>query len=594
MELFNQLIETTTQVIKNLYNADVDINSIVINETSKDFEGDYSIVCFSLTHHSKKSPEETAKAIGKELQSKLSVVKSYNAVKGFLNLVIDHSYWVDLVNNNYNNPDFTAFPTKNQKVMVEYSSPNTNKPLHLGHIRNNLLGYAVSEILKANGYDVIKSNLVNDRGVHICKSMLAWQKFSNGETPESTGTKGDKLVGDYYVRFDQELKKQIEEFKQKGKSEEEAEKVAPLMKEVQEMLVKWENNDSKIRELWKKMNQWVYDGFDVTYKKMGVDFDKFYYESDTYLLGKAIIDEGLEKGIFKRKEDNSVWINLTDDGLDEKLLLRADGTSVYITQDIGTAELKYKDYHMDKSIYVVGNEQEYHFKVLKLILQKLDKPYADGVYHLSYGMIELPGGKMKSREGTVVDADDLLDEMIDRAEKQTKEAGKVDDFTEEEAKELYRKIGLAALKFHLLKVDPKKGMLFDPEESIDFLGHTGPFIQYTFARIQSILRKWKEQNGKEDAVSSYANLQPQEKNVLLIIHKYKQVIDEAAAGYDPSVVTNYVYDLAKTYNKFYAEVPVLKEPDSNAVTFRIYLSVFTAHIIQKTMNLLGIEMPERM
>jgi arginyl-tRNA synthetase len=476
--------------------------------------------------------------------------------------------------------------------MVEYSSPNTNKPLHLGHVRNNLLGYSVAEILSANGYEVIKVNLVNDRGIHICKSMLAWQLFGNGETPESSGLKGDHLVGKYYVIFDKEYKKQIEALINEGQIEDEAKKNAPIIREAQEMLLKWEAGDKEVIELWSMMNGWVYSGFEVTYKMLGVDFKKYYYESDTYLLGKDTIDEGLEKGVFFKKDDGSVWIDLTEDGLDQKLVLRADGTSVYITQDLGTAQLKYDDFKMDKSIYVVGNEQDYHFKVLFLILQKLGKTWAKGLFHLSYGMVDLPSGKMKSREGTVVDADELMDEMILTAQERTEELGKVEGFTEEEKKDLYNMIGLGALKFFLLKVEPKKRLLFDPSESIDFQGHTGPFIQYTHARIRSVMAKADYKNKISDKYSNI--LTALEKDLIVNLAKYPDVIAASAREYSPAHIANYVFELAKLFNKFYHEESILKAEDPDVRNFRLDLSAATASTINKGMKLLGIRVPARM
>jgi arginyl-tRNA synthetase len=487
---------------------------------------------------------------------------------------------------------FSVLKPNGKKVMVEYSSPNTNKPLHLGHIRNNLLGFSVAEILAAAGYDVVKVNLVNDRGIHICKSMLAWQRYGNGETPKSSGLKGDHLVGKYYVIFDREYKKEIEELKASGQTEDEAKKNALLIKEAQEMLQQWEAGDEEVINLWETMNSWVYAGFDETYKKLGVSFDKFYYESDTYLLGKDIIEEGLQKGVFFSKPDNSVWIDLTADGLDEKLVLRSDGTSVYMTQDLGTAQLKYNDYHMDKSIYVVGNEQDYHFKVLFTILKRLGKEGAEGLYHLSYGMVDLPSGKMKSREGTVVDADDLMDEMIKTAAEYTEAAGKVEGFTEDEKQQLYYTIGMGALKYFLLKVDPKKRLLFDPNESVDFQGHTGPFIQYTHARIRSVLSRanytfiYKEEK--------HETLATEERDLIVALTRFPEIIKSAAESYSPAIVANYVYELAKTFNKFYHEKSILQAEDDATKQFRLQLSAASGKVISKAMGFLGIEVPERM
>ncbi|MDB5152114.1 MAG: Arginine--tRNA ligase, partial [Mucilaginibacter sp.] len=483
------IIEAAVKAVNALYQTDLSAADISLQPTRKEFEGQITIVTFSFTKISRKSPEQTGAEIGEFLKNEVKEISGFNVIKGFLNISLSDAYWIDKFYTEILSDDFASFKPNGKKVMVEYSSPNTNKPLHLGHVRNNLLGYSVAEILKADGYEVVKANLVNDRGIHICKSMLAWQKFGNGETPESTGEKGDHLVGKYYVLFDKEYKSQIEELKSFGQTEEEAKKNAPIIKEAQEMLQQWEAGNEAVISLWKTMNLWVYDGFGKTYKALGVDFDKFYYESDTYLLGKDIVDEGLAKGVFFKKEDGSVWIDLTAEGLDEKLVLRADGTSVYMTQDLGTAQLKYNDFHMNESIYVVGNEQDYHFKVLFLILQKLGKQWAKGLYHLSYGMVDLPSGRMKSREGTVVDADDLVDEMNQTAKEQTEALGKVTEYTEEEKLQLYHTIGMGALKYFLLKVDPKKRLLFDPNESVDFQGHTGPFIQYTHARIRSVLSR---------------------------------------------------------------------------------------------------------
>ncbi|WP_395802088.1 arginine--tRNA ligase, partial [Daejeonella sp.] len=549
-------------------------------------------VTFPFTRFSKKTPEQTGIEIGEYLKQNVKEVADFNVIKGFLNLSIVDSYWVDELLNRVHSQSFGQFPANGQKVMVEYSSPNTNKPLHLGHVRNNLLGFSVAEILSANGYEVIKANLVNDRGIHICKSMLAWKLFGNGETPESSGLKGDHLVGKYYVIFDKEYKKQIEALIGEGQTEDEAKKNAPVIKEAQEMLLKWESADQEVIDLWKMMNSWVYAGFDVTYKKLGVDFKKYYYESDTYLLGKDTIQEGLDKGVFYKKDDGSVWIDLTDDGLDQKLVLRADGTSVYITQDLGTAQLKYDDFKMDKSIYVVGNEQDYHFKVLFLILQKLGKSWANGLFHLSYGMVDLPSGKMKSREGTVVDADELMDDMIQTAQERTEELGKVEGFTEEEKKDLYNMIGLGALKFFLLKVEPKKRLLFDPNESIDFQGHTGPFIQYTHARICSVLAKADYKNKISD---NYSNiLTALEKDLIVNLAKYPDVISSAAREYSPAHIANYVFELAKLFNKFYHEESILKAEDPQVRNFRLDLAAATASIINKSMKLLGIKVPSRM
>jgi len=586
------IIDATLKAVKHLYNTDIAAGDVNLQETRKEFEGQVTIVTFPFTKFSKKSPEQTGSEIGAYLQNELNDVSAFNVIKGFLNLSLTDDYWINQLYTEILPDDFAVFKPNGQKVMVEYSSPNTNKPLHLGHVRNNLLGFSVSEILTAAGFEVIKSNLVNDRGIHICKSMLAWQLFGNGETPESSGMKGDHLVGKYYVIFDKEYKKQIEQLKATGQTEDEAKKNAPLIKEAQEMLLKWEAGDKDVKELWKTMNNWVYAGFAETYKKLGVSFDKFYYESDTYLLGKDIIEEGLKKGVFFRKPDNSVWIDLTADGLDEKLVLRSDGTSVYMTQDMGTAQLKYNDYHMDKSIYVVGNEQDYHFKVLFLILKKLDKAGSDGLFHLSYGMVDLPSGKMKSREGTVVDADDLIADMEETAKKQTEEAGKVDGFSEEEKLRLYHMIGMGALKYFLLKVDPKKRLLFDPNESVDFQGHTGPFIQYTHARIRSVLNRASVLDINK--AKEYTQIAPEERDLILALTQFPETIKLAAEGYSPAIIANYVYELAKIYNKFYHEKSILQAEDEASKQFRLQLSSAAGKVINKGMKLLGIEVPERM
>lgn len=592
MTIENTIVQQIKSAVLALYQTDINVDSVIIQETRKEFEGQVTAVTFPFTRISKKTPEQTGTEIGEFLKENVKEVADFNVIKGFLNLSIADSYWIDELLTKVHGHDFGQSPSNGQKVMVEYSSPNTNKPLHLGHVRNNLLGFSVAEILSANGYDVIKANLVNDRGIHICKSMLAWKMFGNGETPESSGLKGDHLVGKYYVIFDKEYKKQIEALITVGQTEDEAKKNAPVIKEAQEMLLKWEAGDQEVIKLWSMMNGWVYAGFDVTYKKLGVDFKKYYYESDTYLLGKDTIQEGLDKGVFFRKEDGSVWIDLTDDGLDQKLVLRADGTSVYITQDLGTAQLKYDDFKMDKSIYVVGNEQDYHFKVLFLILQKMGKSWANGLFHLSYGMVDLPSGKMKSREGTVVDADELMDDMIQTAQERTEELGKVEGFTEEEKRDLYNMIGLGALKFFLLKVEPKKRLLFDPNESIDFQGHTGPFIQYTHARICSILTKADYKNKISDKYSNV--LTALEKDLIVNLAKYPDVISSAAREYSPAHIANYVFELAKLFNKFYHEESILKAEDPQVRNFRLDLAAATASIINKAMKLLGIRVPSRM
>ena len=593
MNIQDQLVAAVCDAVKDLYGADLPESQVSLQETRKEFEGDITIVTFPMVRFSKKSPEATGAEIGEYLKQKLSLIVEYNTIKGFLNIVIDAKYWVSRLNEDISKPDFGLFPSNGKKLMLEYSSPNTNKPLHLGHVRNNLLGYSVSEILKAYGYDVIKANLVNDRGIHICKSMLAWQLFGNGETPQSSGKKGDHLVGDYYVVFDKKYKEQIQQLVAEGQTEEEAKRNAPLIKEAQLMLQQWEAGDGEVVALWKKMNNWVYAGFEETYKQLGVDFDKFYYESDTYLLGKDIIQEGLEKGVFYKKDDNSVWIDLSDDGLDEKLVLRGDGTSVYITQDLGTAQLKYDDFKMDESVYVVGNEQDYHFKVLFLILEKLGKGWAKGLYHLSYGMVDLPTGKMKSREGTVVDADDLMEQMFDTARERTEELGKVEGFSDEEKDRLYRQIGLGALKYFLLKVEPKKRLLFNPSESIDFQGHTGPFIQYTYARIKSVLRKGRY-HGEEHIDSLTFALKTSEIELIKALDRFPEKIKASAEEFSPAQLANYIFDIAKLYNKFYHEESILQADDEEVKAFRLFLSNATAGVIARGMNLLGIEVPERM
>jgi len=589
----NFIISETQKAIFELYQEEVAESVINIQETRKEFEGQVTIVVFPITKISKQSPEQTANQIGEYLVEHVENVTKFNVVKGFLNLSIAESYFLNQFNEEILAADFGVFPSNGKKVMVEYSSPNTNKPLHLGHVRNNLLGYSVSELLKAYGYDVVKVNLVNDRGIHICKSMLAWQKWGNGETPESSGSKGDHLVGKYYVIFDKEYKKEIEALKADGQTEDEAKKSAPLIKEAQQMLLAWEQGDEAVVSLWKTMNEWVYAGFQVTYKNLGVDFDKFYYESNTYLLGKGTVDEGLAKGVFFKKDDGSVWIDLTADGLDQKLVLRADGTSVYITQDLGTAEMKHDDFNMDESIYVVGNEQDYHFKVLFLILEKLGKSWAKGLYHLSYGMVDLPNGKMKSREGTVVDADELIESMVTTAREKTEELGKTNDFPEADKEELYKNIGLGALKYFLLKVEPKKRLLFNPAESIDFQGNTGPFIQYTHARIKSLLAKANYTFATNGA--DFSGIADVELEMILQLAKYPSEITIAAKAYSPASLANYLYELAKLFNKFYHDVPpIVKTEEGETKQFRLNLAKKTADIINSGMLILGITSPERM
>ncbi len=595
MNIKEQIIRHAVQAIADLYKQEAEDSVITLQETRKEFEGDITIVTFPFTRFSKLSPEKTAEDIGNYLKSKLSDITSFSIVKGFLNLSISDSYWLSALKNIHTQSNYGFAPKKQERVMVEYSSPNTNKPLHLGHVRNNLLGYSVAQLLKAAGYEVIKANLINDRGIHICKSMLAWQKFGNNESPESSGMKGDHLVGKYYVAFDKAYKQEVEALLEEGMPEEEAKKNAPLMKEAQAMLLKWEQKDEAVLKLWKMMNGWVYAGFDITYKALGVDFDRYYYESETYLLGKDIIDEGLSKGVFFRKEDGSVWIDLNDEGLDQKLVLRSDGTSVYISQDLGTAQMKYNDYKMQRSIYVVGNEQDYHFKVLFLILNKLGKSWAKGLYHLSYGMVDLPSGKMKSREGTVVDADDLISEMISSAKVQSEQLGKTNEYDDEEKNALYRMIGLGALKYFLLKVDPKKRLLFDPQESIDLQGNTGPFIQYSFARIRSILKKSNSKlNTEALTMPASEQLNANERECIIQLAKFPEVILEAAESYSPALLANYLYDLAKTFNKFYHDDPILKLEEIQLQQRRLIICDTVGTAIERGMKLLGIEVPERM
>ena len=591
------IIEKTYSAIVELFGQKPDIKHIQIQKTKKDFEGDFTLVVFPFLKLSRKSPEQTADLIGKYLEANLKEIESYNVIKGFLNLLVSKNFWLGFFADNYKNSEKFGFiePDDSRPVVNEFSSPNTNKPLHLGHIRNNLIGYSVSKILKANGKNVVNVNLVNDRGIHICKSMLAWQKWGEGKTPENSGLKGDKIVGDYYVRFDKENKEEVKYLVQDGYSEEESNLNSPLIIEAQKMLKKWEENDPEIRELWKKLNDWVYAGFDETYKRLGIEFDKIYYESETYLSGKEIVEKGLKDGVLFKKDDGSVWADLTSEGLDEKLLLRSDGTSVYMTQDIGTAKLRYDEYLPEKLIYVVGNEQNYHFNVLKLILKKLGYNWADCIIHLSYGMVELPHGKMKSREGTVVDADDLMEEMFVTACKTTESLGKIDGFSETEAKNLFETIGMGALKYFILKVDPKKNMIFNPAESIDFTGNTGPFIQYTFARIRSVLRKAGEMNFYPDFSMNYdLKLLKKEKDIIKILFEFPSIIRQAGENLSPAMIANYVYELVKEYNQFYQEVPILKDENKVAVEFRLALSEFVSNVIMSSMKLLGISVPERM
>ena len=581
------------QAVQELYS--VSLETVELQQTKKEFVGDVTLVVFPLLRHIKGNPVQIGEQIGEYLKQKIAhLVTDFNVIKGFLNLVIADSYYINFLNQIRENKHFgLAAPNSKEAILVEYSSPNTNKPLHLGHIRNNLLGYSVAEILKAAGHKVYKTQIINDRGIHICKSMIAWQRFGNGETPESTGLKGDKLVGNYYVAFDKAYKEEIQQLIAEGKSKEEAEKQAPIFVAAQEMLRQWEAGDPEVISLWKKMNGWVYDGFAVTYKNLGVDFDSYYYESNTYLLGKDIVEKGLAQGVFFKKEDGSVWCDLTADGLDEKLVLRADGTSVYITQDMGTATQRVKDYPDVKGmVYTVGNEQDYHFKVLFLILQKLGYDWASHLYHLSYGMVDLPSGKMKSREGTVVDADDLIAEMEQTAKEISQELGKLDGYTEAQKEALYHTIGLGALKYYILKVDPKKRILFDPKESIDFQGNTGPFVQYTYARIQSILRKYAEI--ATPAVAMPDALHEKEKVLLKSITLFPSVVQDAADSYSPAVIANYVYDLVKDFNSFYQNVSILGEEEASKRFFRVILSRKIGEIIAESFKMLGIQVPERM
>jgi len=591
MSIQQQIQQAAIKALENLYGKTFTAKDFQINKTKPEFEGDYTIVLFSLLKQLGKSPDALGNELGNSLiQHNTNLFSSFNIIKGFLNLVVSDAYWTNVLTKNYNDVCFGKGELKHRKVMVEYSSPNTNKPLHLGHLRNNFLGWSIAEIYKASGYDIAKTCIVNDRGIHICKSMIAWQLFANGATPQSTYSKGDHFVGDYYVKFNDEYKKQIEDLIAGGMDKATAEKEAPIMKATQQMLLDWEAGKPEVIQLWKEMNSWVYAGFEETYNRIGSDFDKIYYESNTYLLGKKTVEEGLQKNVFIQKEDGSVWIDLTAEGLDEKIVQRKDGTSVYITQDIGLAQQKYEEYKMDESIYVIGDEQNYHMKVLQLICKKLGLPYADGIHHLSYGMVELPTGKMKSREGTVVDADDLLDEMERVARQKTEELGKVKDFTADELKELYKTLSLGALKYYLLRVDPKKKMIFNPEESIDFHGHTGPFIQYTHARIKSILRKEKAQ-GNNIQDSSLLNL---EKDLLIELENFSSVVEQACKEHDPSHIANYVYNLAKTFNSFYTEHSVMNAESPDKKQLRLLICEFTANVIASAMQLLGIRVPERM
>ncbi|WP_104736384.1 arginine--tRNA ligase [Hanstruepera ponticola] len=592
MNLQETLLKSVKQAVKQIYNSD--LSTVEFQATRKEFPGDITVVIFSMLRVVKGNPVQIGENIGQYLMEHVDEVKGFNVVKGFLNVEIQDSHFLQSFNDIFNDEAFgTIKPKPNDKaVMVEYSSPNTNKPLHLGHIRNNLLGYSVSEILKASGKKVYKTQIINDRGIHICKSMLAWQRFGNGETPESTGVKGDKLVGNYYVKFDQEYKKEITHLISEGQTEEEAKKKAPILVEAQDMLRKWEAGDEEVVKLWETMNGWVYDGFDITYKNLGVDFDKLYYESETYLLGKEFVEEGLKTGVFYKKDDGSVWCDLTDDGLDEKIVLRADGTAVYMTQDIGTAIQRVKDYpDVGGMVYTVGNEQEYHFKVLFLIIKKLGFEWAENLYHLSYGMVDLPSGKMKSREGTVVDADDLMDEMAQTAEDISKELGKLDGYSEADKQALYHIIGLGALKYYILKVDPRKRILFDPKESVDFQGNTGPFIQYTYARIQAILRKADFDYSNHVAP---VNLHDKERELIKQVQLFPEMVQLAASNFSPALIANYTYDLVKEFNSFYQNVSILGADDQAEKVFRVQLSHVVGRTIKQAFALLGIQVPDRM
>ena len=598
MEIENKIVSAVVLGIKTLYGQDIAPETVQLQKTKKEFAGHLTLVVFPFLKISRKKPEDTAQELGHFLKTEIpSVVADFNAVKGFLNLVIAPASWIGLLTDIHQDVQFglTEATDHSPLVMIEYSSPNTNKPLHLGHVRNNLLGCALANIMAANGNRVVKTNIVNDRGIHICKSMLAWLKYGNGATPESTGIKGDHLIGDYYVAFDKHYKEQIKKLMEEGMSEEEAKNEAPLIKEAREMLVKWENNDPEVRALWRKMNEWVYAGFDVTYKALGVSFDKIYYESETYLEGKEKVLEGLDKGLFFRKEDGSVWADLTPEGLDEKLLLRSDGTSVYMTQDIGTAKLRFRDYPIDKMIYVVGNEQNYHFQVLSILLDKLGFEWGKDLVHFSYGMVELPNGKMKSREGTVVDADDLMEEMISTAKETSNELGKLDGLSQEEADNIARIVGLGALKYFILKVDARKNMTFNPKESIDFNGNTGPFIQYTYARIQSVLRKAAEAGIVIPAeIPVGIELSEKEEGLIQMVADFAAIVKQAGSDYSPSIIANYTYDLVKEYNQFYHDFSILREEDEAVKVFRLALSENVAKVVRLGMGLLGIEVPDRM
>ncbi|HLP05193.1 MAG TPA: arginine--tRNA ligase [Paludibacter sp.] len=597
MNLESTLTSLVAEAVKNLYNFEAELSQIQIQKTKKEFSGDLTVVTFPFVKAARKSPEQAGQQIGEYLIQNNRIISDFNVIKGFLNLNISKSYWLARLNEIHANPAYgTASEAGNRGLMmIEYSSPNTNKPLHLGHIRNNLLGFSIAEIQKANGWEVVKTNIVNDRGIHICKSMLAWKLFGNGETPQSSGLKGDHLVGKYYVVFDKAYKAETKELMEKGMSEEEAKKSAPLIMQAQQMLLAWENNDPEVRQLWETMNGWVYEGFDKTYKQLGVDFDKIYYESETYLEGKSEVERGVELGVFNRRPDTSVWADLTAEGLDEKLLLRADGTSVYMTQDIGTAKLRYNDYPINKMVYVVGNEQNYHFQVLSILLDKLGFEWGKSLVHFSYGMVELPEGKMKSREGTVVDADDLMEEMIETARETSQELGKLDNCTPEEVEAIVRMVGLGSLKYFILKVDPRKNMTFNPKESIDFNGNTGPFIQYTHARIKSVLRKAAEMGiGFGKLENPAIDISEKESYLVQLATGFPSIVREAGDEFSPALIANYIYDLVKEYNQFYHDFSILKEENPDVRQFRLVLSETIATIIKTGMGLLGIDVPERM
>jgi len=594
MNIESQIITSAQEAVSSLYGQQVPEKMVQLQKTRSEFEGNLTLVVFPFLKISKKNPEQTAQEIGQYLADHCEAVSGFNVVKGFLNLVIAPAAWLALLNDINANEHYGERQANENSplVMIEYSSPNTNKPLHLGHVRNNLLGWSLAQIMQANGNRVVKTNIVNDRGIHICKSMLAWLKYGNGETPETSGKKGDHLIGDYYVAFDKHYREEVKQLVESGMDEEQAKQEAPLIKEAHEMLVKWENNDPEVRALWQKMNNWVYAGFDETYKKMGVSFDKIYYESQTYLKGKAKVEEGLAKGLFERHADNSVWADLTNEGLDQKLLLRSDGTSVYMTQDIGTAEMRFQDYPIDKMIYVVGNEQNYHFQVLSILLDRLGFKWGKELVHFSYGMVELPNGKMKSREGTVVDADDLMALMVSDAKKTSEELGKFDDMSEDERNEIARIVGMGALKYFILKVDARKNMLFNPEESIDFNGNTGPFIQYTYARIRSILRKAGEQGASEAPLN--AVLSDKETELIQKMSEYGAAVEQAGKDYSPSGIANYCYELTKVFNQFYHDYSILNEADEQKKLVRLVIARNVAKVIRNGMALLGIEVPERM